>query len=117
AIEGGPGSGGPAAKQADDWSPAYAEVGGSVVIASSDAMLYRALAAHQGLAPTLADDPAFTAMRQLARPGTQGVLMVNLAAIMQRLEPDLHKWLKDAPIGPDDLMNLFGGPNTGLVAS
>jgi len=105
------------AKQPDDWSPAYAEIGDTVLIASSDAMLYRALAANQGLAPTLADDPAFTAMRSLARPSSQGLLMVNLSSIMRDLEPDLHKWLAGAPITPDDLVNLFGGPNTGLVAS
>ncbi len=107
----------PAAAKMSTPTPVYAQVGNSILVATSQAMLQRAIQVHQGLVPTLAEDPAFTAMRQMARPGTQGILMVNLAAIMGRVEPYLKDWMKDESVIADDIVHVFGAPNTGLVAS
>jgi hypothetical protein len=100
-----------------DWAPAYAEVGNSVVIATSDSMLFRALAAHQGLTPTLADATEAAFMRQHLQPGTQGLLMVQLSKIMRALEPHLHMSDNGTNMSTDDLINLFGNPNLSLVAT
>ncbi len=95
----------------------YAQVGKAVLIASSQDLLDKAVAAYGGGGLTLADDPAFQGMRSKVAPGSQTVFMVNLAMIMQRVGPALEKEMKGSGVDPQDIVRLFGDVNTGLVAS
>jgi hypothetical protein len=103
----------------EDATITYAQVGKAILIASSPAMLERAVAVYQGNGPSLAQDAAFTNMRQNALPGSQSVLMVNLGSILERLRPTMEKATKDGelPFRPDEFIRLFGGPDNGLIAS
>ena len=56
-------------------------------------------------------------MRIKATANPQGLLMLHLSAIMQRMKPSLEEWGKDGKIRADDLINLFSGTTGGLVIS
>jgi hypothetical protein len=103
----------------DDVTITYAQVGKAILIASSPSMLERAVAVYQGQGPSLAQDPAVSAMRQNATPGSQSVLMVNVASILEKLRPEMEKSMKggDSPINVDDVLRLFGGTDNGIIIS
>src|SRR5205085_6247042 len=91
--------------------------GKTLLVASSQAMLDRALAAYYGQAPTLAEDPAFLAMRDHVVPGAQVIFMMNLTAILERMEASLKDAFPQSHMDKDDLIHLFGGSDNGLVIS
>jgi hypothetical protein len=96
----------------------FAEVGHTVLLASSQKMLDKALAAYTSGAGSLADDPAFAQMRGMLPPGTQNLLLVNLPGIMEALRPALARSMgRSSGTTPDDIVTLFGATNTGLVGS
>jgi hypothetical protein len=100
----------------EDKTLIYAQIGNSVVIASSEAMMTRALQAYRGGGRSLADDPAFAGMQGRVHEGAQNMIMVNLHGIMQILRPKIEE-SNNGPVSVDDIVNIFGGPNTGLVGS
>lgn len=95
----------------------YAQAGKSLLVASSQAMLDKALAAYYGQAPTLAEDPAFLAMRDRVVPGAQVVFMMNLTSILERMQSSLKETFPNSHMDQDDLIHLFGGSDNGLVMS
>jgi len=116
----------PAPRTADDVGKyvqnktvAYAQVGNTVLIASSQNLLERAVTAYQGAERSLADEPAYAAMRGMVTPNAQSLFMVNLADILAALRPTLEKAMEGDPTAPsvDDIVLLFGTVNTGLVGS
>lgn len=92
----------------------YAEVGHSVVVASSRELLEKAVAQKTS---SLANDPALRAMQPHVVKGSQSLLFVNLHRIMKAMAPSIEANMKDGPISADDLTNLFGDEMTGLVVS
>jgi hypothetical protein len=102
-------------------SVVFAQAGQSVLLASSRAMLEQALVAFSG-GPGLSmtEDPAYRGSSHPGiAPGAQGLAMINLARIMEALQPYLKKSLGNEPseVKPDDLVQLFGRPDTALAAS
>lgn len=98
----------------------YAQVGHTVLMASSRAMLDQALAVYTSGKGTLADDPAYAQMHALLQPGSQSALMVNLPGIMEALRPSLVKWMANSHSGitPEDVTQMFGAiRTTGIVGS
>jgi hypothetical protein len=97
----------------------YAQVGNTVLIASSHAMLDAAVTAWSGEGRPLAEDPAYVRMQAQMTQNAQNALMVNLPAIMEALRPTLEKAMKDSGAGitADDIIKMFGAANTGLVGS
>jgi hypothetical protein len=108
-----------AGKYIQDKAVVYAQVGHAVIIASSQAMLDRAIAAYTGVRgdATLAQDPAFAGMKGALPAGSQSAFMVNLSGILQAFRPQIEKAVKDADMGikADDIINLFGQSSSGLV--
>lgn len=92
----------------------YAELGHSVVLASSRELLAKAVAKKSS---SLANDAALRAMQPHVVRGSQSLLFVNLHRIMKALEPKIEENMKDGPISAEDLTNLFGDEMTGLVVS
>jgi hypothetical protein len=97
----------------------YAEVGKTVLLASSQAMLDKAVRAYTGGQNTLAADPAFGRMQSKVVPGAQSVMLVNVGKILQTLQPYLAKNLRGSQMGvsPDDILRIFGGNKAVLVSS
>ncbi len=94
----------------------YAQVGESVVIASSKPMLARCIGASTGESP-LSTDPAILASAKTLIEGSQGTMVVNLHRVMESLRPMMEKNMKDAPVKADDLMELFGSEHVAATAS
>src|SRR5207244_3827058 len=98
-----------------DKTVVHAQIGKSILIATSQAMLDRAIAAYNGQGLTMADDPAFMNVKEALPPGHQGVFLLKLSAIMERLRPHIEKGMKDVHISADDVIRLFGGLDTALI--
>lgn len=94
----------------------FATVGNSVVVTSSRDLLSKALDAMKGRSNLLSDAP-FAAMSSRLIEGSQANLMLSLHRILEAFRPNLEESMKDSPVKIDELMNVFGGPNTGLVGS
>jgi hypothetical protein len=99
-----------------DKNVSYAVSKGTVVITSSNAMLTKALLAFNG-DRNLAEDPAFADMALRVNEKDQAFGMVALSRILERLKPTLSDMIKSSDFTTDDLVSLFGGPNTGAVGS
>lgn len=98
----------------------YAEVGKAVLLASSRSLLDRALAAYAGHGASLADSPAYRAMRAQLPQGAQSAVLIDLPGIMDTLQPALARTVANNQSGmtPDDFARLFGSAGTtGLVGS
>jgi hypothetical protein len=93
----------------------YAQLGDAVLIASSRGILNRAISARQS-GRSLAQDPAFSAMRAQAVAGAQSVMMVDLRRILEELRPMLEDSLSNGPIKAEDILGMFG-ESGGLVVS
>jgi hypothetical protein len=107
-----------AGKYLQDKAMVYAQVGHTVIIASSQAMLDKAVGTYTGVGgATLAQDQAFSGMKSVLPAGSQSACMVNLSGIMQAFKPQIEKAIKDADMGikADDIINLFGQSSSGLV--
>jgi len=109
-----------------DKTIAWAEVNGCVVLASSKAMLDKAVAAFHGQ-PTLADDDAFRATLA-KRAGDQSIFVVNMRRVMEGIRPFATEIMGKNNNGPsfDDIAGIFdtgdsalfmGGKYSGNVAS
>ncbi|MFY9234329.1 MAG: DUF3352 domain-containing protein [Fimbriimonadaceae bacterium] len=96
-----------------DKTIAYAQVGNAVIIASSEAMLVRAIDAYNGKGATLAGDPAFAYASDTLRDNAQSMIVVNLNRIMETMRPQIEQ--SGGPV--EDIVNLFGGPGVSLVGS
>ncbi len=96
-----------------------AEVGRSLIAASSLPLLDKALAAWYGQGATLMDDPAFRTMRQKVTPGAQAAFMLDLRRILESLSSKLKEGLDDgsSEISANDVLGLFGEDDAGLVIS
>lgn len=98
-----------------DKTPIYATIGNSVILASSEAMLGKALNAYRGNGRSLLDDAAFATMQGKVGDRAQALVMVSLRRIMEAIRPSIEE--SGSPVNVDDLVNLFGGPDTGLVGT
>lgn len=107
------GSGGPNPMQ--DKTIIYAQIGNAVLIASSEAMLNKAVQAYKGQGSTLAGDPAFAFGAGRLRDGAQDMIIVNLYRIMEAVKPQIEQ--SGVPFNVDDFVNLFGGPGVSLAGS
>lgn len=94
----------------------YAVANGSVIVATSDAMMMSAIQALNG-SKTLAEDPAFMEMLSRTSEKDQCFFMCSLSRVAQRFSEDLEKAGDKHEFTADDVINLFGGPNVGLVGS
>jgi hypothetical protein len=95
----------------------WAEVGKAVLIASSRAMLDRALATFTTGAGSLSDDPTYAQMSRQAQPGAQALLMIDLPGIMEALRPPIARALGGRQeLTANDLIDLFGH-GSGIVCS
>lgn len=105
-------------KKRDDKQLIFATVGKTVLIASSEAMLDRAIAAYNAGKDTLASDPGYTPMLQQIPKGTQNLLLVDMPGVMEALRP-LLKSLSHNPNGlkQDDVVGYFGARGNGLVGT
>lgn len=103
-------------KAAKDKSLIIALQGKSLTFSTSRALINQAIEARSGGA-SLANDPAFTAMERRVVEGSQSNIMISLGRVMQAMRPMFEEQMKDGPIKVDDLVNLFGGLDTGLVGS
>ncbi len=97
---------------------AWAVIGRSVILATSRPMLEKALASAEGRAPSLATDPKNNLIRQTLEKGSQGWYWIGLGQIMQKFRPLIEENFKNSdPTMGEDLLNLFGGEEAGLIAS
>jgi hypothetical protein len=98
---------------------AYAQVGRAVIMASSREMLERAVDSFSGSDGPLGAQPAYQGMRQAALAGSQSVMLVDLAGILESLRPQIEEAMRDGPegIAADDVLRLFGESASGMVAS
>ncbi len=96
---------------------AYAQVGKTFIMATSKAMLNRAVMAYTGHAPALTDDPTYADLQRSLTPGAQNYGLIDLGRIMERLQPELKKSLKgeDAELA-SDIIEMFG-PKAGIAYS
>lgn len=94
----------------------YAVSNGSVLVATSDAMMMSAIQALNG-GKSLAEDPAFMEMASRTSEKDQCLFMCSLSRVAQRFSEELEKAGEKHEFSADDVVNLFGGPNTGLVGS
>jgi hypothetical protein len=96
----------------------YAQVGHALLIASSQSMMDRALAAYTHGTGGLATDTAYAAMIRQMPAGAQSLLMVDLSAILQELRPTLTNSManSNAGLSPDDILHLFG-EHAGIVGT
>ena len=96
----------------------YAVIGKAVLIATSQAMLDRALAAYNTGAGSLADDPRYAEMNSMLVPGAQSVSMLDATKIMQEFQPTLSHILPNSSGGvtAQDIVQVFG-THAGIVAS
>jgi hypothetical protein len=99
-----------------DKNVSYAVSGGSVVVATSPAMMNKAIQTLNGQR-SLAEDLAFAEMATHVDPKDQCLVMCALSRIAERFSTELTGATKDSGFTPEDVINLFGGPNTGLVGS
>lgn len=97
----------------------FAQIGHAVLIATSQHMLDRAIAAYSSGVDTLADDAGYTRMRHHVAEGTQNVFFLAIPSIMEASRPTLTKALASSHTGisPDDILRLVGTPGVGLVAT
>jgi hypothetical protein len=89
---------------------------GTLVIASSDAMMTNAMLALNG-SRSLADDPAFADMKSRVGEKDQFMIMCSLSRVAERLRDQFADSFKDSDFTADDMVKLFGGSNVGLVGS
>ncbi len=95
----------------------YAVVDNAVILASSQAMMNQALLSANG-GKSLADDLAFTNMAAEADPKAQMVGFIAISRIVDKYRAQIQDGMKNANgITIDDIVNAFGGPNTGLSFS
>jgi len=96
----------------------FAAVGKSVLIASSESMLNRAITAYNTGSATLATDPAYMPLLNRLTPNTQNLFMLATPDVMEQLKSTLARNLTD-PHGPkaEDFARLFGTRGNGLVFS
>ncbi|HVT12108.1 MAG TPA: DUF3352 domain-containing protein [Fimbriimonadaceae bacterium] len=100
-----------------DKTLSYAVANGTVVVASSSAMMTKAILTLNG-AKSLAEDPAFMEMSSRTTEKDQFMLMCSLSRVFQAFGENLGENIgKGHDFTADDVINLFGGPNTGLVGS
>ena len=99
----------------------WAIVGRSIILATSEAMLEKALDSAEGRSPSVATDPNSVALQDALTQGTQTWSWIGVGQIMQRLRPFIEESFKDGSKEGDDtiasdIVNLFGGANAGLYA-
>ncbi len=99
-----------------DKNVSYAVCNGTLVVATSTAMMTKAMLTLNG-GRSLADDPAFAEMDSRVNDKDQSMIMCSLSRVAARFSEEWMKNEKDSGITADDIVNLFGGPNTGLVGS
>lgn len=93
----------------------FAVNNGTLVVASSTAMMTKAMLVFNG-DRSLADDPAFADMASRVQDNAQGMIMVSISRIIERFRPNIEDSMKNQKdFAFDDFLNLFGGPNSGLV--
>ena len=99
-----------------DKTIAYAQVGKSVLFASSKKMLEEAVTTYTGHEGSLADDPGFAAMQKAMMPGAQNFVMIHVGHIMERIRPEIARALKDDDTGiAADIVDMFGSPDAGIL--
>jgi hypothetical protein len=96
----------------------YAQVGNAILMASSRAMLDRALDAYQTGRHTLADDAHYRAMFASIPSGSQAQMLISATQILDALRPAILRETGNDPSGltPDDVIQIFS-QNGGLVGS
>ncbi|HWA82360.1 MAG TPA: DUF3352 domain-containing protein [Fimbriimonadaceae bacterium] len=99
-----------------DKTISYAVANGTVLVASSDALMTKALLTFNG-DRSLAEDAAFMDMSLRTTPKDQCMVMCSLSRVFQAFGENLGEMGEGHEFTPEDVINLFGGPNTGLVGS
>ena len=99
-----------------DKSISFAVSDGSVIVATSDAMMGKALITLGG-DRSLADDQAFMDMIARTTDQDQFIFMCALSRVLEHFREDLQETMKSSKFTMDDVIALFGGPNTGMVGS
>lgn len=94
----------------------YAVKDGVVVVGSSRAILVKAAESMNG-GRSLGDDPAFANMTAKVEHGAQAVWMLALPRILDAFRPQIEKSLGMESDSKEDFLQLFGAPDSGLVAS
>jgi hypothetical protein len=84
---------------------------GNVYICSSNAMLMNALSPTR----TLADDPVFTDLLSKSQD-PQSYILVAVGRTLETYRAEIDQTMK-GEFKTDDLLNLIGGPNAGLIGS
>lgn len=112
------GSAGTMAPKGEKKKLLFATVGKSVLIASSESLLNRAIAAYNTGSSTLETDPAYMPLLKRLTVGAQNVFVVAAPDVMERLKPTMAGEFSD-PQGPkeEDVVKLFGSRGNGLVIS
>jgi hypothetical protein len=96
-------------------APYFALINKAVLMASSKHMLFTAIRAYRG-ASSLANDPPFAQMQQQMGERSQVATLVSLNRVLNRMR-SLFDGKSDMSLPVDDLVQVFGGENDGLVIS
>ncbi|MEZ0327615.1 MAG: DUF3352 domain-containing protein [Fimbriimonas sp.] len=96
-------------------SPCLALIGKAIIMASSKPMMFTAIRAYRGTA-SLSTDPAFAAMSSQMTDRAQAATLISIHRVLDRMRPEFEK-SKNMLISADDIVNVFGGENDGLVIS
>jgi hypothetical protein len=112
----------PAKKPGDPWSKktvTFAQVGKTILLASTPQMLDRAIDAFTNNTGALSSDPFYAHVETTLPAGTQNALLINLPSILQALRPFLADMMKGgtSDLTVDDITGLFGPTSSGIVAS
>ncbi|HLK60627.1 MAG TPA: DUF3352 domain-containing protein [Chthonomonadaceae bacterium] len=96
----------------------FATIGKSVVVASSQSLLDRDIAAYNSGSAALDKDPNYTTLLKQVPEDSQNVFLMAVPDVMERLRPEMASSYTD-PHGPkvDDVVKMFGPRGSGLVFS
>lgn len=111
-----------AAKPISGKSVCYTQSGNAVLFASTPDLLESAFRtysqAESASDSSLLSTPSFSGMQSEVVPGAQTMLMVDVRRVLETLQPEIEKSMGgDRDLKFEDLLGLFGSPNSGLVAS
>jgi hypothetical protein len=106
-------------KLLDDKTFTWATVGNTVIVASSNELLKKALAAYQTHANTMADDARLASYAQAVQPGSQMLMLLSPARIAEGIEGTMDsKTLDKDSQGPfHDFMSMLKGLKAPLWAN
>lgn len=96
-------------------TPIVAALGKNAVLTTGRALFGRIQETTD--ANSLASDPPYAAMSVRLVDGSQSNIMVSLRRIMEYVRPLLEESMKDAPVSIDDVIEIFGEMDTGMVGS